>query len=104
MSKPNLVFLLVIHMVKRDITYMISKLIKSMFLVMSYFMSQFYHIMIFHLHLFKNPITITPINNDGTFNYTTLPIVPTDDSSSDHIPHNLVDCSNDSPVTIPISS
>ena len=50
MSEPNLVFLLVIHMVKRDIAYIISKLIKSMFLKMSYFMSQFFHIMIFHPH------------------------------------------------------
>ena len=45
---------------------------------------------------FKNSITITPINDDGTFDYTTPPIVPIDVSSSDYIPQNPVDYSNDS--------
>ena len=52
----------------------------------------------------KNSITITPINDDGTFDYTTPSIVPIDVSSSDSIPHIPVDYSNDSPMTIPTSS
>lgn len=38
------------HKAKKDIVYMISKLVKSMFLVMLYFMSQFFHIMILQIH------------------------------------------------------
>ena len=53
---------------------------------------------------FKNSITITPINDDGTFDYTTSPIVPIDVSSSDYISQNPVDYSNDSPVPISTSS
>ena len=53
MSEPNLVFLLVIRMVKMDIACMISKIIKFMSLVMSYFISQFVYIMISHLHRLK---------------------------------------------------
>ena len=52
----------------------------------------------------KNSITITLIDDDGTFDYTTPPIVPTEVSSSDSIPHNLVDYSNGSPVIIPTPS
>ena len=60
MKEVNLEFLLVIHMVKRDITYMISKLIKSMFLMMLNSMSQFFHIAIFNLHHLTIPLILLP--------------------------------------------
>lgn len=40
----------------------------------------------------KNSITITPIGEDGTFDYSTTPlIVSTDFFLRDSIPHNLID-------------
>ena len=71
-------------------------------------------VVIFHKSIFpyhdlpfsssKNSITITPINDDRTFDYTTPSIVPTDVSSSDSIPYIPVDYSNDSSMTIPTFS
>jgi len=46
---------------------------------------------------FKNSITITSINDDGTLEYPITPlVVPTDVASSAYIPRNSVDHSNDS--------
>ena len=75
---------------------MIAKLIKSMFLVTLYFMSQFFHIAIFHLHHKKIQllllIQLMMMELLAMLHHRLFPLI----SSCDSITHNLVDYSNDS--------